>query len=212
MNSFVRSVKKFFTKSDIMLWLLTVVAIVYSIILIGSMQRSGDYNYLKSQIIAIVIGYVIAIALSLLDYESIISIWWLFAGIGLVLLVVVLFVGINVSGTDDTAWISLPGGFSFQPSELVKIVFIITFTKHLQVLISSEKIYSLLGVLSLIPHIMVPVLLVHMQGDDGTALVFALMFIFMVFVAGIQLRYFLIMLLLLCTAIPIIWTRKRMRL
>ena len=206
MNSFVRSVKKFFTKSDIMLWLLTVVAIVYSIILIGSMQRSGDYNYLKSQIIAIVIGYVIAIALSLLDYENIINIWWLFAGIGLVLLVVVLFVGINVSGTDDTAWISLPGGFSFQPSELVKIVFIITFTKHLQVLISGEKIYSLLGVLSLIPHIMVPVLLVHMQGDDGTALVFALMFIFMVFVAGIQLRYFLIMLLLLCTAIPIIWS------
>ncbi len=206
MNSFVKSVKKFFTKSDIMLWLLTIVAIVYSIILIGSMQRSGDYNYLKSQIIAIVIGYVVAVALSFLDYENIVNLWWLFGSIGIILLVIVLFVGINVSGTDDTAWISLPGGFSFQPSELVKLIFIITFTKHLQVLKSSEKLQSLWGVLSLIPHIMVPVLLVHMQGDDGTALVFALMFIIMVFVAGVQLRYFLIMFLLLCTAIPIAWS------
>ncbi len=205
LESFMKSLKKFFTKSDIMLWLLTIVAVAYSMLLISSMQRTSDYNYLKSQIIAVVIGYVIAIILSFLDYEYLTNLWWLFAGIGLFLLVIVLFIGINVTGTDDTAWISLPGGFSFQPSELVKIIFIITFSKHLQVLRSKEKLQSLLGILSLIPHVLVPVLLVHLQGDDGTALIFAFMFIIMIFTAGVQLRYFLIMLLLICTAIPIAW-------
>lgn len=206
LNSFTKNIKNFFSKTDKLLWLLTIAAVVYSILLINSMQRSGDYNYLQSQLIAIVLGYTIAIIVSVMDYERLLDAWWLFAIIGLIMLVVVLFVGINVTGTDDTAWIRLPGGFSFQPSELVKLVFIITFSKHLQILNSSEKINSLWGVLSLIPHMAIPVLLVHMQGDDGTALVFIFMFIIMMYAGRVQLRYFLIMLLLLSAAVPLIWS------
>ncbi len=206
MNSFTKAVKNFFTKTDILLWILTIVAVIYSILLISSMQRTSDYNYLKSQLIAVFLGYVFAIIISMIDYDNILNSWWLLGIIGIFLLVIVLFVGINVTGTDDTAWIKLPGGFSFQPSELVKIIFIITFAKHLQFLNANEKIHSLWGVLSLIPHIAVPVLLVHLSGDDGTVLVFAFIFMIMTFAGGIQLRYLLIMLLLLCTSIPIIWT------
>lgn len=205
MNSPIKNLKNFFTKTDKLLWILTIVAVTYSILLINSMQRTSDYNYLRSQIIAVIAGYIFAVIISVIDYEGLLNIWWLFAVVGLFLLVIVLFFGINVTGTDDTAWIKLPGGFSFQPSELVKIIFIITFTKHLQVLNDSDRLHTLFGMLSLIPHIAVPILLVHMQGDDGTALVFALMFIIMMFAAGVQLRYYLIMLLLLCTAIPIVW-------
>lgn len=206
LNSFTKNIKNFFSKTDKLLWLLTIAAVVYSILLINSMQRSGDYNYLQSQLIAIVLGYTIAIIVSVMDYERLLDAWWLFATLGLIMLVVVLFVGINVTGTDDTAWIRLPGGFSFQPSELVKLVFIITFSKHLQILNSSEKINSLWGVLSLIPHMAIPVLLVHMQGDDGTALVFIFMFIIMMYAGRVQLRYFLIMLLLMSAAVPLIWS------
>lgn len=206
LNSFAKSIKNFFTKTDKLLWILTIAAVAYSILLISSMQRTSDYNYLQSQLIAVVAGYILAVIISVIDYERLLDIWWLFAIVGLFLLVIVLFIGINVTGTDDTAWVRLPGGFSFQPSELVKIVFIITFSKHLQVLSNSEKLHTLFGVLSLIPHIALPVLLVHMQGDDGTALVFLFMFIIMMFASGVQLRYFLIMLLLLCTAAPIVWS------
>ena len=205
MNSFFKTIKNFFTKTDIMLWLLTIVAVTYSIILIRSMQRTSEYNYLQSQIIAVIGGYILAIIISVLDYEYLLNAWWLFAVGGLFLLIIVLFFGRTVSGTDDSAWIRLPGGFTFQPSELVKIAFIITFSKHLQLLKENDKLKTLWGFISLIPHMLVPLLLVHLQGDDGTALVFAFMFIIMIFVAGVQLRYFLIMLLLLCTAIPIAW-------
>lgn len=205
MNSFSKSIKDFFTKTDKLLWILTIGAVAYSILLISSMQRTSDYNYLQSQLIAVFIGYTVAVIVSIIDYENLLKAWWLLAIIGLGMLIIVFFIGINVSGTDDTAWVRLPGGFTFQPSELVKLVFIITFSKHLNMLQSFEKLHSLFGILSLIPHIALPVILIHMQGDDGTALVFIFMFLIMAFAGGVQLRYFLIMLLLLCAGIPLIW-------
>ncbi len=205
MNSFTKSLKNFFTKTDKLLWILTIGAVTYSILLISSMQRTSDYNYLQSQLIAVFIGYTVAIVVSIIDYENLLNAWWLLALVGLIMLILVFFLGINVTGTDDTAWIRLPGGFTFQPSELVKLVFIITFSKHLQILNQTDKLHSLFGVLSLIPHIALPVVLIHMQGDDGTALVFLFMFIIMSFAGGVQIRYFLIMFLLLCTSIPLIW-------
>lgn len=205
MSAVFKGLKKFFGKTDILLWLLTIAATVYSIILIKSMQRSSEYNYLAPQTLAIIIGYVLAIIISVIDYDRIAQLWWVMIAVALALLLMVFFFGINVSGTDDTAWIILPGGLSFQPSELVKVMFIVTFSKHMQILKEKERLYTLTGVLSLVLHMAIPVVMIHAQGDDGTVLVFIFMFIIMAFTGGIQLRYFLIMLLLLAAGIPILW-------
>jgi rod shape determining protein RodA len=205
MASILKNLKKFFSNTDKTLWLLTISATVYSIMLISSMQRSYEYNYLTSQMIAIIVGYIMVIVMTLIDYERLLNLWWLFGGISLTLLALVFVIGVNVAGTDDTAWINLPGGISFQPSEIVKIFFIVTFTKHLQTLKESEKLHTLFGVLSLIVHMAVPVAIIHFQGDDGTVLVFLFVFLIMAFVGGVQLRYFLIMLLLIAAGIPILW-------
>ena len=205
MQTLVKNIKKFFIKTDKILWLLTIAATVYSIILIQSMQRGFEYNYLTSQILAIVIGYIVAVILTVIDYQRIADKWIFLMILSLALLIAVFFVGINVTGTDDTAWIVLPGGLSFQPSEFVKVFFIITLSKHMQILVDKDRLHSLLGVLSLLLHTAVPAVLIHAQGDDGTVLVFLFIFIIMAFVGGVQLRYFLIMLLLVATAVPIAW-------
>ena len=205
MQTLLKNIKKFFLKTDKILWLLTIAATVYSIILIQSMQRSSDYNYLTSQVLAIIIGYVIAIILTVIDYQRIADMWILFIILALGLLVLVFFFGINVTGTDDTAWIVLPGGLSFQPSEFIKVFYIITISKHMQLLQDKDRLHSLFGVISLVIHTAVPVVLIHAQGDDGTVLVFLFMFLIMMFIGGVQLRYFLIMLLLIATAVPIAW-------
>ena len=205
MSTILKNLKKFFIKTDKFLWLLTIAATVYSVILIQSMQRGYQYNYLTSQLLAIAVGYVIAVILTVIDYERIANLWPIFAGFSLILLILVFFVGINVTGTDDTVWIRLPGGLSFQPSEFVKVFFIITLSKHMAVLQEKDRLHSLLGVVSLLIHTGIPVLLIHAQGDDGTVLVFLFIFIIMAFVGGVQLRYFLIMILLLATGIPIMW-------
>lgn len=75
--------------------------------------------------------------------------------------------GLQVPGTDDTAWLSIPLIGTFQPSELMKIVFIITFSKHLVTV--RDHINRPLTVLLLCLHGALPVLMVLKQGDDGTA-------------------------------------------
>ena len=205
MKAFFRRIGKFFTKTDLLLWLLTIAAVVYSLMLIHSMQRAYEYNFMVSQLLAIILGYLVAVYLSVIDYEKVARLWWVIAGMSILFLLLVFVMGVTVEGTDDTAWIILPGGLSFQPSELVKLFFIITFAKHLDILRKKEKIKSFLGVVTLLVHMAIPVLLIHMQGDDGTVLVFIFMFLTMAFIGGVQLRYFIIMAVLLAAGIPIIW-------
>ena len=205
MNKFSQSFSDFFRKTDVVLWLLTIASIVYSLLLISSMQRSGSYNYLRPQIAAVIIGTAAAVVISVADYRFIIKKWYVAMIVGMILAGLVFAFGIKVSGTDDTAWIELPGGYTFQPSEFIKICFIITFSKHLSFLTEKNAVQSLAGVLTLIVHAVIPMVIIHIQGDDGTVLIFALIFLIMSFIAGVQLRYFAILGGLLTVSIPIIW-------
>ncbi len=205
MNKFSDSIKEFFKKTDAVLWTLTVLAIVYSFLLISSMQRSGEYNYMKTQAAAVLIGIVSAVVICAADYRFIIGKWYIAAVAAAGLAALVFIFGIQVEGTDDTAWISLPGGFTIQPSELIKICLIITFSKHLSYLKEKEMLHNPLGVATLVIHAAIPMAVIHIQGDDGTVLIFALIFLIMSFVAGVQLRYFLILFGLIAAGIPIVW-------
>ncbi len=62
-----------------------------------------------------------------------------------------------------------------------------------------------LHVILLCVHGAFPVLLIHFQGDDGTALVLAVIFISMMFAAGIKLRYFAAAAIAVAAASPIMW-------
>ncbi len=206
MNRMFSSVKEFFKRTDVILWLLTVGSIVYSLMLIASMQRSGSYNYMLTQVAAIVIGFAGAIVISIADYRYIIQKWYIAAIVGAVLATLVFLFGIRVSGTDDTAWLALPGGFTIQPSELIKICLIITFSKHLSYLKEKEFLHSFWGVVGLIIHAVIPMAIIHLQGDDGTVLIFAMIFLIMALVAGVQIRYFLILIGIVAVSVPIIWS------
>lgn len=205
-DSILGNVHKFFKKTDMLYWVLTLIASVYGCFLIASQQRSGEVNFLRTQIFAVVIGYIAAMIISAIDYRFISKCWWLITAVALALTISVFFIGIQVAGTDDVGWISLPGGMTFQPSELTKICFIVTFSTHISALEENGKLQTFLGTISLVLHAAVPVALIHMQGDDGAALVFACMFLIMTFAAGVQLRYFIAFLAVTGIAIPFIWT------
>lgn len=192
-------------KTDKLFWLLTIAASCYGAILIASVQRSFEYDYLTTQLIAISLGYFGAIILSILDYKDISKMWYVVGGVALVLTVLVFFVGIQVPGTDDKAWLKI-GGVTFQPSELTKICFIITFAYHLSYLAEKDKLKSFPHIMGLVAHVAVPVGLIHFQGDDGAVLIFIFMFIIVAFLAGVALRYFFALLLCIGAAVPIVWT------
>lgn len=201
-----KKIQNFFRRNDCLLWLFTVIATVFSVTLIASLQRAGDYNYLVSQIGAIVIGFIAAILISFIDYNIFIKFWWIFGIIAFILAMLVFLFGIQVAGTDDTAWIRLPGGFTVQPSEFIKICFIFTFTKHLSYLKEKDNINNFLGILTLFLHALIPIIIIHMQGDDGTVLIFAFIFLVMTFAAGVSVKYFAALGIFLVVSIPVMWT------
>lgn len=200
------AVWNYIKETDKMFWIFTITASVYGFCLIYSQQRSGDTNFLRTQIMAVGIGYIAAVFISCIDYKFYGRIWWFFAATALFLTILVFFIGIQITGTDDIGWIKI-GSMTFQPSELTKICFIVTFAKHISVLDKYNKLKTFAGVLTLVLHASIPILLIHMQGDDGTALVFGCMFLIMTFAAGVQLRYFIAFFAALCLAAPFFYTK-----
>lgn len=204
MRRLISGVGDFFKTSDKTLWICTLIATVYSALMLSSVERAGG-SFVRNQVIAAIIGYIIAIILSMIDYEYLARYWYIAAGISLVLFASVFLFGVTVAGTDDTAWLRLPGGLTFQPSELVKICFIVTFAKHLDTLKKNEKLHTFLAVMSLLVHAMIPVAIIHFQGDDGSALIFLCIALIMMFTAGVQARYFVILTCVLSVGIPVLW-------
>ncbi len=173
-------------------------------IILSATRFTGSTRFFFVQLLGIALGLVIAVTVSkIASYERLLKWYPLWAGIALVLVSLTFFIGYAPVGTDDKAWLRLPGNMSFQPSELLKIAFIITFAKHVGSV--EGKVNSFKNLILLCVHGAVPVMLIHIQGDDGTALVIAIMFLAMLFAAGVKLRYFIGSFVALLIASPIVW-------
>lgn len=192
-------------ETDKQFFILCIAATLYgSLLVLSSTRAIGQSRQFYVQLAGFLIGVVAAVIVSNFDYETFGKRWYIVAAFAVLLFVVTYFFGYTPAGTDNKAWISLPGGLSLQPSEIVKICFIITFAYHIHSL--GEDVSKPKNVLLLCVHGAVPVLLVHiLQGDDGTALMFAGIFLFMMFAAGIKLRYFLIAIGAVLCASPFVW-------
>jgi rod shape determining protein RodA len=103
---------------------------------------------------------------------------------------------------DARSWLDLKV-FYFQPSELVKIGFIITFAVHLDAV--KDHVSKFTTVLLLGIHALIPIGLVMATGDDGSALVFMLIFLGMMFAAGVHWGYFVAGFAAVVVAFPAIW-------
>lgn len=182
---------------------------IYGCILVFSAFYSADMSMkgFLMQAGASLAGLILAFIISHIDYDDICNVWHIIA-IAAVVPVLLTFtpLGINVSGTDDTAWLGFSVGsfsFTFQPAEIMKIAFIISFSKHLSMV--QNEISHLRNVFLLGVHALIPIGLIFLQGDDGTALVFILMFVSMMFAAGLKWQYFAGAFGLIATTLPFLW-------
>lgn len=202
------SIQIYIKNTDKLLILLCTLASLYGLALVYSTTVTAGRSMrdVVVQLAAFILGMVVAIFISQIDYEAICTLWPIWAGASLILMILTYIggIGLNAVGTDDTAWLEI-FGISFQPSELMKIVFIVTFAKHLSLV--RDHINELKTVLLLCLHGGLPIALVFKQGDDGTALVFILMFVSMMFAAGLKPLYFLIALTGGCAILPFIWDK-----
>lgn len=165
------------------------------------------YRVALTQLGAVILGMLSSVILARIDYHHLSRFWIVYNGVvwGLVLLT---FLRIGPFGTSpgDTGaycWIQLPLGFALQPSEFAKVGFIITFALHLHAAKSGHLRFILPGLLL---HLMIPVLLVHFQGDDGTALIFFAIGTIMLLSVYHKPRHLIAAGLTLGALIPILWS------
>lgn len=157
----------------------------------------------RTMAIAIVLGLICALIISLVDYDALARLWPIIAVVCLGLMISLFFIGDAPEGRSDAiSWIKL-GSFYFQPSELLKIGFMITFAVHLDYIkhdINKFKNVILLGL-----HAIVVVALVILTGDLGSALVFMVMTLGMLFAAGLYIRYFIFGIGAVALLAPVLW-------
>ena len=155
----------------------------------------GQY-YLKRHIINIMIGLVLAYAVTVIDYRLLRAYTPFLWGAGVLGLVIVLLPGLGseVNGAKD--WIALPGGFQIQPAELAKIAIIIGMS-----MILSERSHDSDGptssdVLQALAVAAIPVLLIIIQPDMGTVLIISAAVVTIIAVSGAPARWVVGLLLL----------------
>ncbi|MBQ7499412.1 MAG: FtsW/RodA/SpoVE family cell cycle protein [Clostridia bacterium] len=199
--------RKSFRQTDFVLLFLCLAATVFGLIVVYS--ATGSYNGIsrdfRTMALAAAIGLVAAIVISFIDYALIIKLWPAIAGVCLLLMVMTYFFGVGPSARSDAkTWLKLgSSGLYFQASELVKIGFIITFGMHLDIV--KDRINNIKTLALLVVHAMVPAGLVVITGDWGSALVFLVIFIAMMFMGGLKLRWFAAGAAAVAAAFPVVW-------
>ncbi|WP_124727791.1 rod shape-determining protein RodA [Staphylospora marina] len=170
--------------------LLLVCLSVFSIMAISSATHTRDPSFVGKQLMWLVAGFAGLIVAMAVDWRM----WgqgrfpYLLYGIGLFLLLLVEVPGLGTEVNGARQWIRI-GGLQFQPSELIKPVFILLMAKLITE--HRETFGSLKGLsIPIAALFAIPFLIILAQPDLGTGLVLAGILVAMLFVGGADIRWF----------------------
>ena len=153
---------------------------VIGILLIGSAKPSVQ----NKQIFGMVLSLAMMLIVSLIDYNFILRFAWLIYLFMAGMLILVIAVGKSAGGAQR--WIQFPGGFQFQPSELAKILIILFFAyffmKYEEKLNTPKVLFASFALAA------IPLGLIVMQPDLSTTIVTTLIFVTLLFVAGLSYK------------------------
>jgi len=186
--------------------LLGIVLIIASIGILNlySATSNGDVYgtplYLK-QIFWLLIGLALMLAIAFIEYRYYSDFAHIVYSITLILLLAVLSYGILTSGAQR--WVKI-GSLSFQPSEFVKISFIIALARFFQRTPDREG-YSLKDLYFPFLLLLLPMGLILKQPDLGTAVILLLVFLSILFFVKIRWSSLLVLFLGGASILPILW-------
>lgn len=181
-------------------------SVVSILTILGSVDNFGR-SKLVMQVAMTIVGIIAVFLLANIDYRFLIDrfyiIMFAFSVAFLTLTLIFGISGINMQ-TANKSWITIPGiGISVQPSEFVKITFLCTFSKHIDMI--KDKINKPLVLLGLLLHAGIIVGLILLSGDLGVALVYIGVILIMLFCAGLSGWYFLGIFAAVIIAFPFLW-------
>jgi len=181
---------------DFVLFFLVIAISSFGVLIVYSATRetlpggvTDPQNYLKKQLIGLAIGMILFIAVQFINYRKIRKFWWLAFIVGVLILVAVLIFGYEVYGSKS--WIDLKF-FTAQPSEFSKIFMVVSLASVMSKW-KGEKVYGVTFKKVVISFVVtfLFISLVFLEPDYGTALIYFIVYIGLLFLSGANFLYLL---------------------
>ena len=164
------------------LLILVIALAVIGIFAVGSAEPSLQ----NRQIGGFVLGLALMIFLSLFDYSVILKLYWVMYIVNIILLLAVIFTGEDANGAQR--WLKI-AGIQFQPSELAKILIILFLAQFIQKHYKQFNTFKIIMMCCVL--FAIPTALVLKQPDLSTTIVLCLVFVAIIFTAGLHYKVIL---------------------
>lgn len=192
-------------KNDFVLLLITMCCVIFGIVAINSAVKTydgGSSSFILIQSFASLAGFIAMAIVGKIDYRKYGKLTKLIYVLCTLFLIAVLIIGTGREDTGSKSWIRF-GPIGIQPSEIVKIGFIITFSKA----VSSykEDLNKPKNIFKLILHASTFIALIMLQPDFGTTMVFLVIFAGILFAAKLSWKYIVGTGIVIASAIPVLW-------
>ncbi len=153
---------------------------IYGIMIIGSANK----DYQNKQIIGMVLGVIVMVIVSMIDYSMVLSFSYLLYALA-VLALLAIKTPLGYSSHEATRWIRI-GGLQFQPSEMAKVFLILFFSAYLMKYAQSLNNRKRILITAFLA--MIPLLGILMEPDLSTTVVTFMVIFTMLFYAGFSGR------------------------
>ena len=170
----------------LVLWIAALASI--GVLLVGS----ADASLQTKQLAGVIVGIVVMLLVSMVDFSWIMNFYWIGYIANLVMLAAVRLLGLGNSVNGASRWLTI-AGIRFQPVELSKIVLIVFFAKYFMV--HENDLNEPKMVLRSILLIALPLILIISQPDLKNTITVTVLFAIMYFIAGLSYRYILAVIL-----------------
>ena len=160
------------------------VILLLTISLFGvQLVASASPELRNKQLLGVVMGLVVLLVLSLMDYSWILNFQWIMYGFNLLMLIGVRLFGSEAGGA--SRWLDI-GGFRFQPTELSKIIIILFFAKFFMDHEEDINTFRVLAESALL--LAVPLALIYAQPDMKNTITVTIIFCILIYVAGLSYK------------------------
>ena len=205
-------VKQFFQRADIFLFSVCFICAcisIYAVYIATSGMAAGGViispiKCVIIQIISIFIGVGAFVVFTVIDADILGDQWRWLCVINVALMVALVIFG-SEGESGSRSWIRF-AGISVQPSEIVKVLYIVVSARQMTYLKEHKDINSFLSVAQIAAHFVVVFGMIVVVGDDlGSGTIILALFLLMFFAAGIRLYWFAIGGAAVAAVVPLLW-------
>ena len=192
--------KKYLKNTEWSILICTIILISIGLLALYSASKSSELGDLKKQVLWVIISIPVLIITTIVDYKIIAKL-----SIGLYILSIILLIAVLLTSAINgaTSWFNI-GTISIQPAELAKIA-VVLFLANIMSKMSKEEINKPIKLAMILGIVLLPVVLIVLQPDYGTAMAYIVATVVILYVSGIKKRYIITAFLLVIIAVPILY-------